>query len=179
MAQEKSLISNAKMYPNSSTFFKEMYTYYTSVAFLIKKGGGDKDQAKDIFQEALIILWEKFQNPGFTLQANPKTYLYGISKNLWNQTCKTSKRYTPLSIEHEEQLAEVQEEEKIDQTLLHILNQVSSACQQIFQAFYFQKLSMADIAKQLGYSSEQSAKTQKYKCIEKAREIAQSLTPNL
>ena len=41
--------------------------------------------------------------------------------------------------------------------------------------FYYQKRSMKTIASELGFKSETSAKTQKYKCLEKARKLISSV----
>ena len=64
------------------------------------------------------------------------------------------------------------EEEQL-QVLEQVISKVSEKCQKIFNLFYFQKKSMQEIADLLGFSNLNSAKTQKYKCIERATVLAQ------
>jgi hypothetical protein len=49
------------------------------------------------------------------------------------------------------------------------LETIGEKCWHILKAFYYEGLSMAKIALQFGFSSEKSAKNQKYKCLERAK----------
>ena len=53
-----------------------------------------------------------------------------------------------------------------------IIKKLSSKCQLIFERFYYKSESMQNIATSLGFSSVNSAKTQKYKCMERAIKLA-------
>jgi RNA polymerase sigma factor (sigma-70 family) len=55
-------------------------TYYT-----IRNGGNEED-AKDLFQDALFILIEKIRTTNFVLGSSLSTYLYAICKNIWTMT---------------------------------------------------------------------------------------------
>lgn len=65
----------------------------------------------------------------------------------------------------------IEKENKLIQ-VENIVKQISKKCQEIFQMFYFKSMSMTEIAKKIGYKSVQSAKVQKYKCMEQARNLA-------
>jgi RNA polymerase sigma factor (sigma-70 family) len=65
-----------------------------------------------------------------------------------------------------------EEKEQKMKVLEKVLNQVTERCKKIFELFYFKKESMTEIAKKLEFSSVNSAKTQKYKCMEKAIKLA-------
>ena len=62
--------------------------------------------------------------------------------------------------------------------LKSILNRITDKCKRIFELFYFQNLSMKDIAEQLNFTTVNSAKTQKYKCMEKAIKLAKAINVN-
>ena len=47
------------------------------------KNGGSADDAADLFQEAMVVLFSKVQNADFTLTCAIGTYLFSISKHLW------------------------------------------------------------------------------------------------
>ena len=68
-----------------------------------------------------------------------------------------------------------EKEEKL-KMMESILNTISEKCKKIFEMFYFNKQSMQIIADRLGFSSVNSAKTQKYKCMERAMKMANEMS---
>ncbi len=57
--------------------------YYPSVKNFILKNNGNEDDAKDIFQETIIVLLEKVPKDDFNLTSSLKTFIFAISSNLW------------------------------------------------------------------------------------------------
>ncbi|PHR27057.1 MAG: hypothetical protein COA38_13790 [Fluviicola sp.] len=150
-----------------------LYKEFPKIKQLVLKEGLTKELAEEIFQNSLIIFIEKVENPSFVLSAKATTYLYGINRFLTKNEVKNQKKsiqeeWTDATgFDDSELCYDFEKEEKLNR-LEHILTQVSEKCRQIFQLFYFEKQSMDEIAQKLKYSSTNSAKTQKYKCIEKA-----------
>src|SRR5688572_1434850 len=67
-----------------SASFQLLYKFYfPSVASYIKQNTGSKQDAEDIFQEAILVLLQKVRQPDFVLTSALKTYLYAVAKNLW------------------------------------------------------------------------------------------------
>ena len=63
---------------------RELYkTHYPMIVNLICTNSGTEQEAKDIYQEAVIAFYEKVQSPGFTLTCKIKTYLYAVCRRLW------------------------------------------------------------------------------------------------
>ena len=155
--------------------FYKLYSGYPKVEKLILSKGGTKEDAQDVFQESLIILYRKVTTTDFQLTAKLSTYLYSVSRFLWkDQLLKTNKlKTTDFEIdflENEiEELEKIQAHEEKLKKVENILTTISVKCQEILQLFYFKKFSMKEIAKQMGYTSERIARTQKYKCMEKAK----------
>jgi DNA-directed RNA polymerase specialized sigma24 family protein len=56
---------------------------YPSVEKFIVNNSGTVDDAKDIFQDTLLVLFKKVREDNFELTASVKTYIIAISKNLW------------------------------------------------------------------------------------------------
>lgn len=54
--------------------------------------------------------------------------------------------------------------------VLRYLETAGQKCMDMLKAFYYDKLSVKDIATLFGYSGERSATVQKYKCLEKVRD---------
>ena len=155
--------------------FQKLYRNYPAIKKLILSKGGTKTDAEDVFQEALIIFYKKARTENFELTASIGTYLYSVSRFIWKDELKRRNKNREVEIEsdltpfHEELIGLVERESKIKQAEL-ILKQIGDRCLQILKLFYYDKLSMRVIAGKLGFKSENVAKNQKYKCIEKAKQ---------
>lgn len=57
--------------------------YMPLIRLMIFHNGGSAEDAKDIFQDGLIILLEKIDEGNFVLKCKFKTYLYSVCENLW------------------------------------------------------------------------------------------------
>jgi len=151
--------------------FKHLYQQaFPLVAKYVRDRGGSFDAAKDIFQDALVIYYEKLATSGVTLQYSERSYILGIVKHLWAKKNKWHSHH----IELDDSLAGIAMEEtgtSAPEKLLDLLHHSGQRCMELLQAFYYDKLSMSKIAGLFGFSSERSATVQKYKCLEKVRDI--------
>ncbi len=156
--------------------FEELYTTaFPSVARFVKHMGGDFEEASDIFQDALMIFYEKWVAGDLAVQVSFAAYLVGISKHLWIRKYNSDKPNVSLNL-HEE-LIDVPAEETPTvalQKIVSMLERSGSKCMALLKAFYFDKLPMTRIKGMFGYASERSATVQKYKCIEKIRDEAKT-----
>lgn len=157
---------------------RQLYKEFPKIRQLILKSGCNEVVAREVFNDSLLLMIEKVQQPSFELTSKLTTYLYGINrflvKNELRRQNKTSYEleWSDTLIVSESDLGyDTEKEEKLSQ-LDRILDQLSDKCRQIFELFYFRKESMEVIARTLNYSSVNSAKTQKYKCIEHAFELS-------
>lgn len=157
--------------------FRRLYEQvFPTVARLIAGKGGDLDIAKDIFQDAMILYFEKVMAEKVSLTHSPKAYITGIAKNLWLQHCKKNRSNLSLGELEEFHL----QSSPIDQStghrkkLLEYLARAGQKCMDLLQAFYYFKTPMREIAEELGYRSERSATVQKYKCLEKVRDTVKN-----
>jgi DNA-directed RNA polymerase specialized sigma24 family protein len=144
--------------------YKEVFP---QVAGYIAQQGGSLDEAKDVFQDALIIYYEKKSEEDFILQNTEGSYLFGISRHVWLHKLKKAKMETDLT-----KLSEPAEENMIQplaKKLLLLLETAGQKCLDILQSFYYQKQDMEEIKASFGYASARSATVQKYKCLEKVR----------
>ena len=158
--------------------FTVLYEYFPVIKTHVCSKGGSDDEAKDIFQEALLITYKNIQKVDFKLICSIQTYVYSVCKNIWNDHLRKAQKWTNGLPEKElekvdqsgieEALAKEQKFKTLDQVLL----QIGERCLDIFKRYYYQKQSMREIAEALAYSSEKVAKNQKYKCLERARKIA-------
>lgn len=145
--------------------------YFPNIAAYISRSGGNLDEAKDIFQEALIIYYEKCL--GGKELTNEKAYLLGIAKHLWYNRLKELARHSELDGIKPEPSAE-EELSFSAQKVLNLLKDTGQKCMDMLEAFYYQKISLKALAPKLGLAGERSAAVQKYKCLEKVRDIVKS-----
>jgi RNA polymerase sigma factor (sigma-70 family) len=151
-------------------------SYYYLAINILKDRQGNQTDAKDIFQESIISLYENILDGKFKGESSIKTYLYSIIRNQWhvrrikNRIIKTTeKKYWKLEAGNFEVTKEIDSnhieiKEFVASTLLDQLNE---RCQQILKLYYFEKLSMKDITTRLNFSNEDSTRAQKYKCIQR------------
>lgn len=159
---------------------KQLYKEFPKVKALILKEGGNTEMAQEIFNDSLVILMEKVIKSDFELTAKLTTYLYGINRFLLKNELRKQNKNIELEwrdtiILTDQDLGYDEEKEAKLNAMERILNQISEKCKEMLQLFYFKKLSMTEIARKLNFSSVNSAKTQKYKCIERASKLAQEM----
>ncbi len=174
--QEKALLEGLAANDNNAieTIYRENYAVIQ--AFIVKNNGYP-DDARDIFQEAMIILFEKAKSSSFTLSCQIKTYLYSVCRRLWLKKLQKQNRYNP-SIETIQETVAVEEEieshEKKNEDFMvmeNALSKIGEPCKSLLEAFYIQKKSMPEIAASFGYTNADNAKTQKYKCLVRLKKI--------
>lgn len=145
---------------------------FPDVAFFIKKMGGTLEDTKDIFQDALIIYYEKTTQQELVIQ-HEALYILGICKHLWYRKYRREeqlKKAPPSS----DWVAKEDREPGVSQRIYHLIEQSGKKCLELLQSFYFEKRTMKEIATLFGFSGERSATVQKYKCLEKVREEIKS-----
>jgi len=150
---------------------------FATIKGFIIKNNGYTDDALDVFQEAMIVLFEKAKSGSFTLSCQLQTYLYSICRRLWLKKLQKQKLYNP-SIEIIEEIVPVDDEieyhEKKTNDFLFMenaLKKIGEPCKSLLEAFYLEKKSMPEIAVSFGYTNSDNAKTQKYKCLVRLKKI--------
>jgi RNA polymerase sigma factor (sigma-70 family) len=148
---------------------KGLYSILSPVKKYITANSGSTDDAKDIFQDALVILYKKAQQPGFVLTAPLQTYLVAVAKNCWLQELRRRKKLPAGEL-----LQEVEDEPPAEEPgFAHAtvaFNLLGEKCRLLLLLFYYKQKSFKEIARALSFSDERVAKNQKYRCLEKAKE---------
>lgn len=148
-------------------FFMRLYKEaFPAVALHVARMGGDIEEAQDIFQDTLIIYYEKIVSLQGDLVLNEKAYLLGIAKNLWLQRFKANSKNKFLNDFDAEM---VKEEQPAAEKLLYFLETSGKKCMELLKAYYYDHLPVSQLASLFGYSGTHSATVAKYKCLEKVR----------
>ena len=133
--------------------------YAPKITFFVLKYGGTSENAKDIFQDALLIIYGKAQEPNFKLKSSFYTFLYGICLNLWRNHSKKSEQKN-ISIDQYDEY----EVRGIDDIVGRILKQEENNLfwlafkklapeEQKLLLFYFDDNSSEEIREKMNYKS--------------------------
>lgn len=152
---------------------------FESIKYLVMRNGGTAQDADDIFQDAMVVLYEKLRMEEFELTCSFKTFLYSVARNLWLKQLNKRKIHKAGIDDMEDYLnvdaffdpldEEMNEsDEKISSVKNH-LSRLGEKCRKILEYFFFDRLSMEEIAQKLGYTNADNAKNQKYQCIKQLR----------
>ncbi len=154
-----------------------LYNSLPSIKKYICANSGTEEDAKDIFQDALVVLYKKVNSTEFVLSASLTTYLNAIAKNLWLTDLRRRKKLPEDKSSTD--IADVVTDEETGFTIATTaFNLLGEKCRQLLMLFYFKKKSFKEIAGILAFTDEKSAKNQKYRCIQKAKENYVTLLKN-
>lgn len=144
---------------------------------LICSNSGTEQEAKDIYQEAVIAFYERAQEPGFVLTCKIKTYLYAVCRRLWLKRLAEKKRFN-ISIPETEtfdgvetEVNEAEERELNFKRMGESLHALGEPCRSILLDFYIHDFSMEIISEKFGYTTADNAKNQKYKCLQRLKKL--------
>ena len=174
--QEKQLLQGlAKNDRNAiETLYKD---HYKMVQSLIINNNGTSDDARDIFQEAMIVLYEKVKTGTFELNCLIKTYLYSVSRRLWLKRLQQMNKYSgevdsiAEQVPVEEEMEAHEQRNTEFQTMEKSMMSLGEPCKSLLEAYYLQKKNMTDIAANFGYTNAENAKNQKYKCLMRLKKL--------
>ena len=156
--------------------------YFPMVLRFVTSNSGSEDEAKDIYQEALIVLYEKVRSGSFELQCQLKTYVYSVSRRLWLKQLTHKSRFmvsdteTPATDsaavgQMSNDLTDHEERDRQFDLMADSLNRLGEPCRTLLEDFYIRHLSMQDITEKFGYTNADNAKTQKYKCLMRLKRL--------
>ena len=150
---------------------------YSSIQTFVLNNNGSVDDARDIFQEAMIVLYEKAGMDSFSLNCQLKTYLYSICRRLWLKRLQQLGKFS-TQVENLEDIIPIEEdiedhEKKNDDFILmeQAMAKIGEPCKSLLDAYYLQKKNMQELAIEFGYTNADNAKTQKYKCLLRLKKI--------
>lgn len=147
---------------------------YRMMMKMVLRNNGSEDEGKDIYQEALIVFWEKVTaDKNFVLTSKISTYLYSICQNLWRKELERKKRHSYEQADRPD-FPDQESAERV-RIVNKCIGELGETCQKILTYYYFEKLSMQDIAEKLGFANADTAKTKKYKCKKELDQKIKSL----
>ena len=176
ISQEKSLLEGLAR--EDKTSIEQIYRdNYTMVQSLILNNNGTTDDAADIFQEAMIVLFEKSRSTDFELNCQLKTYIYSVCRRLWLKRLQQMQKFGRQAEDAAEMVPveddlEIHEKRQVDFNIMeNAMSKIGEPCKSLLEAYYIQKKNMLQIASEFGYTNADNAKTQKYKCLVRLKKL--------
>lgn len=161
---------------NDYRMLNMMYEQYLpGIISMVQKNSGSADEARDIFQEGLLVLFKKASQPEFKLTTSLFNYLYGVCRFLWLRQLKKSHRkevtiepdngFIVEGADIETSIIELEKRQLVQQKMA----QLCIECQVLMQDS-FNGITLKDIARKMGYTP-QYARKKKCKCKNKLIEL--------
>lgn len=141
--------------------------YYYDIHKLILFNNGTTEDVKDIFQEALFIIYQKITLDSLILKCHFKTYLYSVCRFLWLHELK-KRHASSVTTEGLPDLNPTQftigaiAEAGLEIFKKHY-SELSKNCQKVLD-LYYRNVSIEEIRLIMGYKNIQIAKDKCYRC---------------
>ena len=167
---------------NDSKALTYLYEHtLVKVRSYIRKNSGSKDEANDIFQDAVIIFFRQVKENKFDVEKDIDAFIYTIARNLWIDKAKRERRivyYDNGEIYEQRhdstnQLTELISKEKTE-AMKAVFDKLDEKCKKILHYYIYEKRSMKEISQLMGYSSEDVVKTNHYRCKQYLSKLVKS-----
>lgn len=139
------------------------------IQWLCGRLGCDQELAKDIYQQSILIFYENIQSGRLTLLTSQvKTYLFSIGRNKYYEAVREQKKsddFKPEDIDDESLPEELLQKVETN------LERLGEPCRSLLVEYYYHKRSMEQLVVMFDYKNADSAKNQKYKCLERLRKL--------
>lgn len=150
--------------------------YFPMIKYLIMSNNGNEEDAEDVFQDGLVVIFKKIRARELELTSSFRTYLYSVCRNLWLTKLKKRNRYIREFSDFEDfeeinysknQQQDEAEHEKFGLYQKHFYT-LGEDCKKVLLLF-MKKMPLKEIASEMGYKTEKYAKTRKYLCKEELK----------
>jgi RNA polymerase sigma factor (sigma-70 family) len=142
---------------------------FKKIKFLVTTNNGSETEAEDIFQETLVILYRKLRETNYQITCSLNTFIYAVARTVWLKELSARKIKTEIFDTQDSYLSDMpdilQLIEKNERLKLfrEKFEELSGDCKKVLKMF-LNNLSIKDITRIMGYSSEQHTKNRQYRC---------------
>lgn len=152
------------------------------VTALVTRNHGTADDANDVLQDAVIVLWERVRQGRYEVRAKLNTFVFATARNIWLRQLARRRREMPMDMQHDTTAVEDPSplEEMIEtetgQRIARALVRLGEPCKTLLTLFYWEEASMQLIAGRLGFANAETAKSKKYQCKQALRKLLGEFT---
>jgi RNA polymerase sigma factor (sigma-70 family) len=142
--------------------------YFPMVRYFIIRNQGSEEDAEDMFQEAVVAIYQRVKKKSLALDCAFKTYFYSVVRHMWLQYLDRNKIHYEFSdmdeflmLEDKELYDDFQSKKVIYQRRFLELTEL---CRKVL-LMVVEGTSYEEIALTLGYKGRQYAIKRKYECM--------------
>ncbi|MBL0128730.1 MAG: sigma-70 family RNA polymerase sigma factor [Flavobacteriales bacterium] len=166
---------------NDPATIRSLYTHhFPTVRQYVLQNSGTTNDAQDIFQEAITVLWMNVKEGRFNTGADsdPGGFLFRVAKNKWLDTVRSA-AHKHMKVVHDDRISAVgydvddDTEDRIVR-LRGVYDKLDDKCKQVLDQYYFERKDLATIAESMGVE-EESIRTIKYRCMMKLRAFRKTI----
>lgn len=150
----------------------------------ILSNNGTREDANDIFQDTVIVLFNQIKKEKYNVDLDLDGFLFVVARNLWVDKVRKEKKRSVKDFsqeydytDHSNQLKDLITKER-STALNQVFSQLDERCQKLLHYSIYDKLSMREISVKMGYSNENVAKSNHYRCKKSLAAIVKD-NPNL
>ncbi len=154
-------------------------TYY-KIRNYVLNNSGDESDAKDLFQEAVLVLYDKVQKSTFETNKSVDGFVYTIARNKWIDQLRRRKKsvsfddfYTEDKEGSTNSLLAILNSEMII-VFREVLNKLGDPCKELIQLSVYDSKSMKEISVIMNYTSINVTKTYLYRCKKRLVKLIES-----
>ncbi len=130
--------------------------YMPMIRLMVYHMGGSTEDAKDIFQDGLMIMLEKIDNKDFVFTCKFKTFFYSVCENLWKAVLmkrKSATNYLARRVDSEipDDFTEIMDNKLYENIFSDVFQSLDAVSKKILN-LYWQEKSPLEIAESLGYT---------------------------
>ncbi len=143
--------------------------FYGGIRHFVLKNSGNEEDARDLFQDVLLVLFQKVRSDSFLLTSSLGTYLFSVSRLLWFKELSKRKHISAASFILEDYAdidRDIQETAELNERLeiyRRNFENLSADCKKVLR-YFIEGMSIAEITRKMGYKSEQHTKNRRYRC---------------
>jgi RNA polymerase sigma factor (sigma-70 family) len=149
---------------------------HTMIRSYVLKNQGRNEDAEDLLQDALIVLWQKVQQGNFVLSSKLSTYIMAVCKNLWlkrlgkQQRLESEDKILPHLHVTADNFSEISDFKHLQKAM----DEIGETCKKLLMMFYFDGNDMEQIARKMQFANADTAKAKKYQCFKKLETLIKS-----
>lgn len=168
---EVAILQSLRNEGNASPFvLKSLYRgHFEEIKFWVLKHDGNEDDAHDLFQDAVIALYESVKAGTYQHKKPIAAFLFTVCRNRW-YSLQRKKGYfrsyqeEVLNTNSPDLPIQYLEGERAF-WLAKLFDTLQEDCRTLLNAAYYQEASMQEIAQLMNFKNEQVARNKKHKCL--------------
>lgn len=128
----------------------------------------------DIFQDAVTVVFQNVKTGTFEGRSSLTTYTLSICKNILFYKLRKENLMPKIDLQDDGSYTETIEKTFRLRLMSKVMEELNDACRELLKDFYYQKLTMDEVAEKYGLINRQNARNKKWRCMKRLMQIVKS-----